>query len=95
MKTKVEQLREDIIRERRRFDAKLQGGDQEWITPVLEGELRMYGELNRQFDELKKLSSAHDAEVPTNSMLKKVIFWVFVFACLFLLWQVFERAIGQ
>ena len=30
-----------------------------------------------------------------NSTVKTIIFWVFVFACLVLLWQVFEKSTGS
>ncbi|HZU09290.1 MAG TPA: ATP-dependent metallopeptidase FtsH/Yme1/Tma family protein, partial [Pseudacidobacterium sp.] len=30
-----------------------------------------------------------------NSTVKTIIFWVFVFACLVLLWQVFEKGTGS
>ena len=29
-----------------------------------------------------------------NSTVKTIIFWVFIFACLVLLWQVFQKSTG-
>jgi hypothetical protein len=56
MKDIVEQLQEEIIRKRRLLDAKIQGGNHEWIIPILEAELRMYNDLDQQLEESKKTS---------------------------------------
>jgi hypothetical protein len=54
MKNKIEQLQQDIIRKRQLLDAKIQGGDHEWIIPILEAELSMYNDLDQQIEESRK-----------------------------------------
>jgi len=56
MKDIIEQLQEEIIRKRRLLDAKIQGGNHEWIIPILEAELRMYNDLDQQLEASKKTS---------------------------------------